>query len=493
FRGESGFSLLQRSGSSLVRRLCGHLGAGAVLTELSGILAAERDMGFAATMVSVLNLILLTGPELAELRNQLRRASQDPAGAQLFRVLYPSWATSAGALLSLCFVAQAYEHAVEVVGAFAELPFGAELLVQIDRLVALLETPCFTFLRLQLLEPRRHPALLRALYGLLMLLPQCNAFRMLNTRLQAVPTLQLLQLDNGLGASSLGQPPPGASLGTSSSQAPAPRAPEDSQPATAAAAAAAAASSSSSWADFGALMKVFRAAQVRQYEAYVVQRQPPPLLPIGTSGMGVTFAVNITDRPTTLSTADTGGVPCLTIATLNGVPIGAAGNSISSGGGGGGDGSSSAAPVSTPVAAGSAAGGGSKGGSGGSPFAALAAADEQQQRQHEEEPLLNPQQQQQQEQLGFQHQQSGQLQLLQQQEQQQYLMSGMQDVGLGGGPQSLASVQQPEQPGLGSGTGAGGDDVATAGSEAVGTGGAAAAVAGVGASGRLMFADELLQ
>ncbi len=55
---------------------------------------------------------------------------------------------------------------------------------QIDRLVALLETPCFTFLRLQLLEPRRVPSLLRALYGLLMLLPQCNAFRMLNTRLQ---------------------------------------------------------------------------------------------------------------------------------------------------------------------------------------------------------------------------------------------------------------------------------------------------------------------
>lgn len=51
--------------------------------------------------------------------------------------------------------------------------------------MALLETPCFTFLRLQLLEPRKHPSLLRALYGLLMLLPQCNAFRMLNTRLQA--------------------------------------------------------------------------------------------------------------------------------------------------------------------------------------------------------------------------------------------------------------------------------------------------------------------
>ncbi|PNH05463.1 Protein VAC14 [Tetrabaena socialis] len=194
FRGEAGFALLQRSGSSLVRRLCSHLGAAAVLTEFGAILQRDNDMAFAATMVSppgagslVLNLILLTGPELAELRGQLRSAAVNPAGAQLFSVLYPSWCYSAGALLSLCFVAQAYDHAVEVVHAFADLPFGAELLVQIDRLVALLETPCFTFLRLQLLEPRRHPSLLRALYGLLMLLPQCNAFRMLNTRLQSSP------------------------------------------------------------------------------------------------------------------------------------------------------------------------------------------------------------------------------------------------------------------------------------------------------------------
>ncbi|EFJ46562.1 hypothetical protein VOLCADRAFT_62382 [Volvox carteri f. nagariensis] len=187
FRGEAGFALLQRSGSSLVRRLCSHLGAAAVLPELGAILQRDTDMGFAATMVSVLNLILLTGPELAELRDQLRRAAVDPAGAKLFSVLYPSWCYSAGALLSLCFVAQAYDHAVEIVHAFADLPFGAELLVQIDRLVALLETPCFTFLRLQLLEPQRYPSLLRALYGLLMLLPQCNAFRMLNTRLQVGP------------------------------------------------------------------------------------------------------------------------------------------------------------------------------------------------------------------------------------------------------------------------------------------------------------------
>ena len=44
--------------------------------------------------------------------------------------------------------------------------------MQVDRLVQLLETPCFTFLRLQLLQPRKYPSLLRSMYSLLMLLPQ---------------------------------------------------------------------------------------------------------------------------------------------------------------------------------------------------------------------------------------------------------------------------------------------------------------------------------
>ncbi len=41
--------------------------------------------------------------------------------------------------------------------------------------------------------------------------------------------------------------------------------------------------------DFKALLQVFRTAQLRSYQMYVVQRQPPPLIPTGASGLGVTF------------------------------------------------------------------------------------------------------------------------------------------------------------------------------------------------------------
>ena len=43
--------------------------------------------------------------------------------------------------------AQAYDHAYEMIQCFRHLPMGSEVLLQMDRLVTLLETPCFTSLR----------------------------------------------------------------------------------------------------------------------------------------------------------------------------------------------------------------------------------------------------------------------------------------------------------------------------------------------------------
>jgi vacuole morphology and inheritance protein 14 len=65
-------------------------------------------------------------------------------------------------------------------------------LMQIDKLVQLLESPIFVQLRLQLLEvdATYHAPLLKSLYGLLMLLPQSTAFRTLKDRLATVSSLQ---------------------------------------------------------------------------------------------------------------------------------------------------------------------------------------------------------------------------------------------------------------------------------------------------------------
>ena len=110
------------------------------------------------------------------------------------QTLYPAWSHNPVALLSMCLLAQLHEHASELVLQFAEIEISVAFLLQIDKLVQLIESPIFTHVRLQLLEPEQHPCLLKALWGILMLLPQSPAFHTLKNRLAAVPEIGLLRL-----------------------------------------------------------------------------------------------------------------------------------------------------------------------------------------------------------------------------------------------------------------------------------------------------------
>ncbi|KAJ4843721.1 PtdIns(3,5)P(2) sythesis regulation factor [Turnera subulata] len=182
-------SLLEKRGALIIRRLCVLLDAERVYRELSRILEGEADLDFASIMVQALNLILLTSSELAELRVLLKQSLVNPAGKDLFVSLYASWCHSPMAIISLCLLAQTYQHASTVIQSLVEEDINVKFLVQLDKLIRLLETPIFAYLRLQLLEPGRYIWLLKALYGLLMLLPQQSAaFEILRNRLKTVPS-----------------------------------------------------------------------------------------------------------------------------------------------------------------------------------------------------------------------------------------------------------------------------------------------------------------
>ncbi|OAE25279.1 hypothetical protein AXG93_4642s1000 [Marchantia polymorpha subsp. ruderalis] len=182
--------LLEKRGTVAVRRLCTRLDAEKVYRDFALILEGEADLESATILVQALNLILLTATELSDLRSILKNSSSNPAGRNLFVALYKSWCHSPMATVSLCLLAQAYTHASSIIQSLGELDINVNLLVQVDKLVRLLETPIFAYLRLQLLEPGRYPALLKTLYGLLMLLPQqSSAFKILRTRLKTIPTM----------------------------------------------------------------------------------------------------------------------------------------------------------------------------------------------------------------------------------------------------------------------------------------------------------------
>ncbi|KAF5757413.1 putative vacuole morphology and inheritance protein [Helianthus annuus] len=111
-------ALLEKRGALIIRRLCVLLDAERVYRELSTILEGEADLDYASVLV------------------------------------------------------QAYQHTSSVIQSLTEEDINVRFLVQLDKLIHLLETPTFAYLRLQLLEPCRYIWLLKALYGLLMLLPQ---------------------------------------------------------------------------------------------------------------------------------------------------------------------------------------------------------------------------------------------------------------------------------------------------------------------------------
>ncbi|XAR63679.1 hypothetical protein NMG60_11023704 [Bertholletia excelsa] len=181
--------LLEKRGALIIRRLCVLLDSERVYREMSTILEGESELDFASIMVQALNLILLTSSELSGLRDLLKQSLVNPAGKDLFLSLYSSWCHSPMAIISLCLIAQAYSHASSIIQSLVEEDINTRFLVQLDKLIHLLETPIFAYLRLQLLEPGRYMWLLKALYGLLMLLPQqSKAFKILRTRLKAVPS-----------------------------------------------------------------------------------------------------------------------------------------------------------------------------------------------------------------------------------------------------------------------------------------------------------------
>lgn len=184
--------LLENRGAFIIRQLCLLLHAENIFHSMADILLKEEDLKFASTMVQTLNTILLTSAELFQLRNQLKDL-RTPESCTLFCCLYRSWCHNPVATVSLCFLTQNYKHAYDLIQKFGDLEVTVDFLLEVDKLVQLIESPIFTYLRLQLLDVENNPYLIKALYGLLMLLPQSQAFQLLSHRLRCVPNPELMR------------------------------------------------------------------------------------------------------------------------------------------------------------------------------------------------------------------------------------------------------------------------------------------------------------
>ncbi|XP_071746617.1 protein VAC14 homolog [Lepeophtheirus salmonis] len=178
--------LLELRGSFIIRQLCLKLNSEDVYRCVSELLVSEKNLHFARLMVENLSTILLTTQELCELRNALKDLNSKEA-CEIFCCLYRTWCHSPVATLALCLLSGCYKHVGSLIQIISTTDITIEILVELDKLVQLIESPIFTHMRMQLLDTENNSDLIHAFYGLLMLLPQSNAFNILKTRLSCIP------------------------------------------------------------------------------------------------------------------------------------------------------------------------------------------------------------------------------------------------------------------------------------------------------------------
>ena len=135
--------LLEIRGNLIIRQLCINLQPERIYRTLADCIEKDEDIEFASIMVQNLNNNLITAPELAELRKRLRNP-ESKEGQTFFVALFRAWCHNAVATFSLCILAQAYEQAYSLLQTFADLEMTVNMLIQIDKLVQLLESPVFT-------------------------------------------------------------------------------------------------------------------------------------------------------------------------------------------------------------------------------------------------------------------------------------------------------------------------------------------------------------
>eukprot|EP00096_Caligus_rogercresseyi_P013988 TRINITY_DN6547_c0_g1_i2.p1 TRINITY_DN6547_c0_g1~~TRINITY_DN6547_c0_g1_i2.p1 ORF type:complete len:222 (-),score=45.49 TRINITY_DN6547_c0_g1_i2:56-721(-) len=159
---------------------------------MSELLVSEKDLGFARLMVENLSTILLTTQELYKLRTLLKDLASKET-CEIFCCLYRTWCHSPVATLALCLQSGCYKHVRTIIQVISTTDITIDILIELDKLVQLIESPTFTHMRMHLLDVENNTDLIHAFYGLLMLLPQSNAFHTLKNRLSCIPPIPLPQ------------------------------------------------------------------------------------------------------------------------------------------------------------------------------------------------------------------------------------------------------------------------------------------------------------
>lgn len=129
--------------SLVICELCNIRDEEKVLTTISEILL-NYDPEFIRSMVYILNTILLTAKELMQTRNRLKKVNISDESYNLFHILYKTWCFSPVSAISLCLYTKCYKLASQLILHLGDVDINIDILVEIDQLIKLVESPIFT-------------------------------------------------------------------------------------------------------------------------------------------------------------------------------------------------------------------------------------------------------------------------------------------------------------------------------------------------------------
>nr|CCC91461.1 conserved hypothetical protein [Trypanosoma congolense IL3000] len=164
---------------------------------LAAVVSSHEDKRFVEKFVITLSTLLLTSREFLPLREVLHKGVDDARARTTFLGLYDCFCYNTVSTLSLCLLSRAYEHAYQLVRLMGSSELSANTLVQLERLARLIETPAFSYIRIALMEPSKCLPLVRTLFAIQLILPQCSPqYSLLYRRIKAIPCLARLESEN---------------------------------------------------------------------------------------------------------------------------------------------------------------------------------------------------------------------------------------------------------------------------------------------------------
>lgn len=123
----------------------------------------------------------------------LKKSNIDESNKKLFKTLFKTWCFDPITALSLTLLSQQYSVACIIIKILCHTQLDVDMLLQLSQLVKLINMPHYAMMRMQLLrhDKNNYIELIRALKGLLMLLPQGEAFESLKLRIQCANLFEM--------------------------------------------------------------------------------------------------------------------------------------------------------------------------------------------------------------------------------------------------------------------------------------------------------------